>query len=108
MSAAAEASFIYAFAALLAIGSIVLLFVPLFLHVQLFSASRFVFAVVIAALLASSLIAVWLVTDVFSTPADFIPVAAITGRFRGSSPPRFCPGGSGPLAAAPPRSRGRG
>src|SRR5438132_1274415 len=72
MSAAAEAPFIYAFAALLAIGSIVLLFVPLFLHVQLFSASRFVFAAVIAALLASSLIAVWLVADVFSTPGDFI------------------------------------
>src|SRR5436190_823806 len=50
MSAAAEAPFIYAFAALLAIGSIVLLFVPLFLHVQLFSASRFVFAAVIAGL----------------------------------------------------------
>src|SRR5439155_204090 len=79
MSAAAEAPFIYAFAALLAIGSIVLLFVPLFLHVQLFSASRFVFAAVIATLLPSSLIAVWLVTDVFSTPADFIPAAFDVG-----------------------------
>src|SRR5256885_16730744 len=85
MSAAVEAPFIYAFAALLAIGSIVLLLVPLFLHVQLFSASRFVFAVVIAALLASSLIAVWLVTDVFSTPADFIPVAGIYASLPGSS-----------------------
>src|SRR2546429_7447672 len=82
MSAAVEAPFIYAFAALLAIGSIVLLFVPLFLHVQLFSATRFVFAAVIAALLASSLIAVCLVADVFSTPADFIPAAAITAVFR--------------------------
>src|SRR5438309_12094523 len=78
MSAAAEAPFIYAFAALLAIGSIVLLFVPLFLHVQLFSASRFVYAAVVAALLASSLIAVWLVTDVFWPPAGFSHWAATT------------------------------
>src|SRR5256885_12155958 len=105
MSAAAEASFIYAFAALLAIGSIILLFVPLFLHVQLFSASRFVFAVVIAALLASSLIAVWLVTDVFSTPADFIPVAVITAVFRVSSPPPLYRGNPGRLEARPPPSR---
>src|SRR5438309_4734211 len=101
MSAAAEAPFIYAFAALLAIGSIVLLFVPLFLHVQLFSASRFVFAVVIAALLASSLIAVWLVTDVFSTQADFIPVAAITAVLRVSSPSLLYRGIRGRFEANP-------
>src|SRR5947208_3513132 len=101
MSAAAEAPFIYAFAALLAIGSIVLLFVPLFLHVQLFSASRFVFAVAIAALLASSLIAVWLVTDVFSTPADFIPVAAVTAVLRVSSPSLLYRGIRGRFEANP-------
>src|SRR5207245_11250351 len=65
---------------------LVRLFGPLFLPFQLFSASRFVFAAVIATLLASSLIAVWLVTDVFSTPADFIPAAAITAVLRVSSP----------------------
>ena len=101
MSAAVEAPFIYAFAALLAIGSIVLLFVPLFLHVQLFSASRLVFAVVIAALLASSLIAVWLVADVFSTPADFIPVAAITAILRVSSPSLLYRGIRGRFEASP-------
>src|SRR5436309_12815290 len=104
MSAAAEAPLIYAFAALLAIGSIVLLFVPLFLHVQLFSASRFVFAAVIAALLASSLIAVWLVTDVFSTPADFIPVAAITAVLRVSSPRLLYRGIRGRFEVNPPWS----
>src|SRR6266699_2489077 len=101
MSATAEAPFIYAFAALLAIGSIVLLFVPLFLHVQLLSASRLVFAVVIAALLASSLIAVWLVADVFSTPADFIPVAAITAVLRVSSPSLLYRGIRGRFEANP-------
>src|SRR2546423_10606148 len=108
MSAAVEAPFIYAFAALLAIGSIVLLFVPLFLHVQLFSASRFVFAVVIAALLASSLIAVWLVADVFSTPADFVPVAVMPAALPVFSPTLLYPGIRGRLQATPSSTRIRG
>jgi hypothetical protein len=86
MSAAAETPFVYAFAALLAIGSVVLLFVPLLLHVRLFSASRLVFALVIGALLALSLIALLLVTTVVSTPADFLPIVAITAVLRISSP----------------------
>ena len=86
MSAVAETPFVYAFAALLAIGSVVLLFVPLLLHVRLFSASRLVFALVIGALLALSLIALLLVTTVVSTPADFLPIVAITAVLRISSP----------------------
>src|SRR5437667_12288489 len=78
MSAAAEAPFIYAFAALLAIGSIVLLFVPLFLTDHLFSASRFVFAAVVAALLAPTHNQRCCFTDVVATPDDFITVAAVT------------------------------
>ncbi|TLZ56376.1 MAG: hypothetical protein E6K15_05990 [Methanobacteriota archaeon] len=86
MSAAAEAPFVYAFAGLLVAGSVVLLFIPLLLHVRLYLASRAVLAVVIGGLLAVGAGAVLLVTYAVSSPADFIPVAAVTAVLRLASP----------------------
>ena len=86
MSAAAEAPFVYSFAGLLVTGSVVLLFIPLLLHVRLYLASRTVLAVVIGALLAVGAGAVLLVTYAVSSPADFIPVAAVTAVLRLASP----------------------
>src|SRR5256886_14727629 len=93
MSAAAEAPFVYSFAGLLVTGSVVLLFIPLLLHVRLYLASRAVLAVVIGALLAVGAGAVLLVTYAVSSPADFIPVAAVTAGPPPPSPPLFFPGG---------------
>ncbi len=86
MSASAEAPFVYAFAGLLATGSVVLLFVPLLVHIRLFSASRPLVAVVIGALFALSVTAVLLVTYAVSSPTDFLPIVAITAVLRVASP----------------------
>jgi hypothetical protein len=86
MSAPAEAPFVYAFAALLAIGSVVLLFVPVLLHIRLFSSGRAVSAVVVGALIILSASVVLLVAYAFSTPNDFIPVATVTAVLRVASP----------------------
>src|SRR2546430_17628342 len=91
MSAAAEAPFVYSFAGLLVTGSVVLLFIPLLLHVRLYLASRAVLAVVIGALLAVGAGAVLLVTYAVSSPADFIPVAAVTAGLPLALAPMFFP-----------------
>src|SRR2546426_5447510 len=101
MSAAAEAPFVYAFAGLLVAGSVVLLFIPLLLHVRLYLASRAVLAVVIGALLAVGAGAVLLVTYAVSSPADFIPVAAVTAGPPPPSPPVFVPGVPKPVVGNP-------
>src|SRR2546426_4895897 len=86
MSAAGEAPYVSSFAGLLVAGSVVLLFIQLLLHVRLYLASRGVLAVVIGALLAVGAGAVLLVTYAVSSPADFIPVAAVTAVLRLASP----------------------
>jgi hypothetical protein len=86
MSAPAEAPFVYVFAALLAIGSVVLLFIPVLMHIRLFSSGRAVFVVVVGALVILSASVVLFVTYAISTPNEFIPVAMVTAILRVASP----------------------
>ena len=86
MSAAAEAPFAYAFAALLALGSAVLLFVPLFRHLSDSAAGRRAFAASGAGLLGLGTAAIVAVGSASSNPMAFLPVAAGTVVLRMASP----------------------
>src|SRR2546422_92724 len=86
MSASAEAPFVYAFAALLATGSVLLLFVPALVHIRLFSASRPVVILVIGVVFALTIITWLFASSVVSSPTDFLPVAAVTAALRVASP----------------------
>lgn len=86
MSAAAEAPFVYAFAALLVIAAIAILFVPLLRHTWVFSERRTVFAAVVASLFALSVVAVLVLTSSLADPAYLVPIAAVTVALRVVSP----------------------
>jgi hypothetical protein len=86
MSAAAEAPFAYAFAALLALGSAVLLFVPLFRYLSDAAAGRRAFAACSAGLLGLGIAAIFLIGSASSNGMVFLPVAAGTVILRIASP----------------------
>jgi hypothetical protein len=86
MAVPAEAPLIYAFAALLAVGSIVLLFIPLLRHLSANGAGRSAFAVVLVGLLGLSLAAILAVLIASSNEVYFLPLAAVTVVLRLASP----------------------
>jgi hypothetical protein len=87
MSAAAEAPFAYAFAALLGLGSVVLLFVPLLRHLSDTAAGRRVFLASIAGLIGLGAAAIVAITSASSNGIVFLPVAGVTIFLRLASPP---------------------
>lgn len=81
-----ETQLVYLFAALLAVGSVVLLFVPLLRHAWLFAATPFGFALVVGPMLLLSFGAIALVALAISDPVFFAPVVAVTVVLRVASP----------------------
>ncbi len=86
MAAAAEAPFVYAFAALLAGGAVFALFVPLLRHVRLFGTDRTGLVAIVVALLGLSVAAIVVVVYTASDPAYLVPIAAVTVGLRIGSP----------------------
>lgn len=86
MVAPAEAPFVYGFAASLAIGSAVLLFVPLFRYLRDSASSRTLLWIAFIGLLGLSIAAVFAVTTERSDSAAFFPVAMVTVALRLTSP----------------------
>jgi hypothetical protein len=86
MVAPAEVPFVYGFAAALAIGSAVLLFVPVFRYLHDAAASRSLLWVALIGLLGVCIAAVYAITTASSDSAGFLPIAAVTIVLRLSSP----------------------
>jgi hypothetical protein len=86
MSAAAEAPFAYAFAALLGLGSVVLLFVPLFRHLSDIAAGRRAFLISIGGLFGLGAAATVAIGSSSSNGVVFLPVAVVTIVLRLASP----------------------
>ena len=86
MSASTEAPFVYAFAALLGVGSAVLLFVPLIRYLRDVAAGRSAFAVAIVGVVGLSLAALFGSTISAWNETSFLPVAAMTAALRIASP----------------------
>lgn len=86
MVAPAEAPFVYGFAAALAIGSAVLLFVPLFRYLHDAAASRTLLWAAFLGLLGVSIAAVFAITTEKSDSSAFLPIAAVTVTLRLASP----------------------
>ncbi|TLZ43369.1 MAG: hypothetical protein E6K19_07390 [Methanobacteriota archaeon] len=86
MSAAAEAPFAYAFAALLGLGSVVLLFVPLFRHLSDIAAGRRAILIAVGGLIGLGAAATVVIGSASSNGAVFLPVAVVTVILRLSSP----------------------
>lgn len=86
MVAPAEAPFVYGFAASLAIGSAVILFVPVFRYLHDNAYGRTSLWIALIGLLGLSIAAVSAITTETSNSAAFLPVAAVTAGLRLSSP----------------------
>jgi hypothetical protein len=86
MVAPAEAPFVYAFAACLAIGSAVILFVPVFRYLHDNAFGRTSVWIALIGLLGLSIAAVSAITTETSDSAAFIPIAVVTVGLRLSSP----------------------
>jgi len=86
---AEEAPFVYAFAASLAIGSIVLLFAPLFRYLRDSAAGRSLVGVAVIGLLGMSFAAIFAIFFTSSDSALFLPIAAVTVVLRITSPTLF-------------------
>jgi hypothetical protein len=86
IAAAAEISFVYLFAGLLAFGAVLLAFVPLLHHAWSFAVSRRTFGVLAAIILIVGVGAVLLVNSAVSEPIYFVPIAGITAGLRLTSP----------------------
>jgi len=82
----AHTSFAFLFAGLLAVSSVILLFVPLLKHAWVFATTRTGFLLVVGPVIALSLGAIALVALAVSDPVYFLPVVAITGTLRVASP----------------------
>src|SRR5688572_4272429 len=86
MVAPTEVPFVYGFAASLAIGSAVLLFVPLFRYLHDAAASRSLLWITVIGLLGVSIAVVYAISTASSDSAGFLPIAAVTVVLRLSSP----------------------
>lgn len=86
MAVDGETAFVYAFAALLAVGSAVILFVPLVQRLRLSAAPRGAHTVVLVVLGVLSLAAFVGVVAAASNPAVFLPLVAVTVALRLTSP----------------------
>lgn len=86
MVAAEEAPFVYAFAAVLATASIVLLFVPLFRYLGDVAASRSILGMAVLGVVGLVLAAIFAIFSTSSDSALFLPIAAVTVALRLASP----------------------
>lgn len=86
MAVSGEAPFVYAFAALLGVGSVLLLTFPLFRHLRAVAADRSVFLVAIVGVLGLSAAALLGITTAPSDATLFFPLAAVTVALRLASP----------------------
>jgi len=86
MAVSAEASYVYAFAVSLAIGSAVLLFVPLFRYLRDVAAGRSPLLLAVGGMLGLSVAAIFGITSAPSDPALLLPLAAVTVVLRLASP----------------------
>jgi len=86
MPAALEVGYVLLFAAILAIGAIVLGFLPILRHVWLYSVSRTTFFLVLAAVLGLAVGSVLLVLFAVADPVYFVPVVVVTVALRIVSP----------------------
>jgi hypothetical protein len=86
MVAPAEAAYVYGFAASLAIGSAVILFVPVFRYLHDNAHGRTPVWIALLGLLGLSIAAVAAVTAEMSNSAVFLPIAVVTVGLRLSSP----------------------
>lgn len=82
----AHTSFAFLFAGLLAVSSVILLFVPLLKHAWVFATTRTGFLLVVGPIVALSFGAIALVALALSDPVYFLPVVAITVTLRVASP----------------------
>ena len=81
-----ETDLAYLFAALLAVSSVLLLFLPVLRHVSLFAANRVLSGVVLVGMVILAVGAVALVVLAVSNPTYFAPIAAVTAALRIGSP----------------------
>lgn len=86
MATSGEAPFVYAFAALMAVGSVLLLFVPLFRHLGFAAAGRSAFTLGLVGLIGLSAAAIFGVTSATSDAAYFLPLATVAVILRLASP----------------------
>jgi hypothetical protein len=86
MVAPTEAPFVYGFAACLAIGSAVILFVPVFRYLHDNAHGRTSLWIALIGLLGLSIAAVSAITTETSNSSVFLPIAAVTVGLRLSSP----------------------
>src|SRR3989454_4576950 len=82
-----ETDLAYLFAALLAVSSVLLLFLPLLRHVSLFAVSRIVSILILLGMLLLAVGAIVLVVLAVSNPIYSSPIAGIAGALRIGSPP---------------------
>jgi len=82
-----ETDLAYLFAALLAVSSVLLLFLPLLRHVSLFAVSRIVSILILLGMLLLAVGAIVLVVLAVSNPIYSAPIAGIAGALRIGSPP---------------------
>src|SRR2546422_7214625 len=82
-----ETDLAYVFAALLAVSSVLLLFLPLLRHVSLFAVNRIVSILILLGMLLLAVGAIVLVVLAVSNPIYSAPIAGIAGALRIGSPP---------------------
>src|SRR2546422_2259515 len=82
-----ETDLAYLFAALLAVSSVLLLFLPLLRHVSLFAVNRIVSILILLGMLLLAVGAIVLVVLAVSNPIYSAPIAGIAGALRIGSPP---------------------
>src|SRR5437879_9985601 len=82
-----ETDLAYVFAALLAMSSVLLLFLPLLRHVSLFAVNRIISILILLGMLILAVGAIVLVVLAVSNPIYSAPIAGIAGALRIGSPP---------------------
>jgi len=82
-----ETDLAYVFAALLAMSSVLLLFLPLLRHVSLFAVNRIISILILLGMLILAVGALVLVVLAVSNPIYSAPIAGIAGALRIGSPP---------------------
>ncbi len=86
MAVLSETDLVYLFAGLLAVGAVLLLFVPLLRRAWVFAATPLGFAFVVGPILLLSVGAIALVVLAISDPVYFLPVVTVTVVLRIASP----------------------
>src|SRR3989454_2475335 len=82
-----ETDLAYLFAALLAVSSVLLLFLPLLRHVSLFAVNPIVSILILLGMLLLAVGAIVLIVLAVSNPIYSSPIAGIAGALRIGSPP---------------------